>query len=126
MTTSVQNRSGTERTPRHPRVDSAFDRDGKPAAGLSTIRVAVYVRMSTDDQTDSPERQLEQVLPYCERKGYRIVGRYQDLAMRGWDDSRPEFQKLLRDAEAGMFDVIVVDEQSRLSRTEPVEFFAQV
>src|SRR5262245_40146826 len=82
--------------------------------------------MSTDDQTDSPERQLEQVLPYCQRKGYEVVEVYQDLGMRGSDSSRPEYQRLLQDAQKGRFDLIVVDEQSRLSRNDPVEYMANV
>jgi DNA invertase Pin-like site-specific DNA recombinase len=87
------------------------------------MRAAVYLRMSKSEQEDSPERQLSQIKPYCDRKGYRVVGEYTDLAERGWDDSRPSFQKLLRDAEAGLFDVIVVDEMSRLSRVKHVDYF---
>ena len=36
------------------------------------------------------------------------------------------FQRLLRDAKAGQFDVIVTDEWSRLSRQDPVDFIAKV
>jgi site-specific DNA recombinase len=91
-----------------------------------TKRAAVYIRMSTDDQPGSPERQRDLVLPYCERKCYKVVEIYEDLAMRGWDDSRPGFQRLLQDAQAGRFDVIVVDEQSRLCRSDPIVFAATV
>lgn len=91
-----------------------------------TNRAAVYIRMSTDEQVDSPQRQREQILPYCEVKGYRIVKTYQDLAERGWDDTRPDFQKLLTDAQNRLFDFIVVDESSRLSRQLPLEFIAKV
>ena len=59
--------------------------DGRP----TTVRAAQYIRMSTDDQADSPERQRSLVLPYCERKGYIVVEVYEDLGMRGWDDARP-------------------------------------
>ncbi|QDU18456.1 recombinase family protein [Urbifossiella limnaea] len=89
-------------------------------------RAAVYIRMSTDDQTGSPERQRSQVLPYCQRKGYEVVEVYQDLGMRGSDSSRPQFQRLLQDAQKGKFDLIVVDEQSRLSRDDTVEYMATV
>jgi DNA invertase Pin-like site-specific DNA recombinase len=89
-------------------------------------RAAVYIRMSTDDQADSPQRQREQVLPYCEKKGYKVVEVYEDAGMRGWDNARPAFQRLLQDAQKGQFDIIVVDEASRLSRQDPVEFAAIV
>jgi site-specific DNA recombinase len=90
------------------------------------LRAAVYIRMSTDDQTESPERQRSQVLPYCQRKGYEVVEVYEDLGMRGSDSSRPGFQRLLQDAEKGLFNIIVVDEQSRLSRDDPYTFFETV
>ncbi|MGE3805857.1 MAG: recombinase family protein [Gemmataceae bacterium] len=89
-------------------------------------KAAVYIRMSTDDQADSPDRQRSQIRPYCERQGYKVVKEYVDLGMRGWDDTRPEFQKLLRDAKDGQFDVIVVDELSRLSRQSPMEYVVTV
>ncbi len=89
-------------------------------------RAAEYIRMSTDDQTDSPERQHSQIVPYCQRQGYEIVKTYKDLGERGWDDSRPEFQRLLKDAKAGLFDVIVVDEGSRLSRQLPFDYIVKV
>lgn len=89
-------------------------------------RAATYVRASTDEQENSPERQLNQIRAYCERKGYRVVRQYEDMGMRGYDDSRPQFQKLISDAKSGHFDVIVVDEQSRLARNDPVKFIARV
>src|SRR4051794_8073994 len=90
------------------------------------VRVAVYIRMSTDDQAGSPERQRSLVLPYCQRKGYVVVDVYEDLGMRGWDDARPDFQRLMQDAKQKKFDIIVVDEQSRLCRDDPIEFAATV
>jgi site-specific DNA recombinase len=82
--------------------------------------------MSTNEQPDSPERQLSQILPYCERRGYRVVATYEDPGQRGWSDDRPEFQHLLQDAKAGKFDIIVVDEVSRLSRQTPMDYIAKV
>ncbi len=93
--------------------------------GLAT-RAAIYTRKSTNRQEDSIERQLSSVLPYCERKGYTLIGEpYTDSGIAGdVFDKRPAFQKLLRDARAGLFEVIVCDEWSRLSRQEPVDFIA--
>jgi site-specific DNA recombinase len=90
-------------------------------------RAAVYVRMSTTHQEDSPERQRKAVLPYCERKGYKVTGEYEDLGIAGDEfDKRPGFRHMLRDATAGKFDVIVSDEPSRLSRQDVVDFIATV
>lgn len=90
------------------------------------MRAAIYLRMSTDEQKDSPERQRSQILLYCARKGYHIIGEYADLGLRGYDDSRPDFMRLLADARLHKFDMIVVDEPSRLSRNDPLDFFASV
>jgi DNA invertase Pin-like site-specific DNA recombinase len=93
-----------------------------------TRRVGVYARKSTPKQEDSIERQLAQVLPYCERnERYTVVGIYKDEGIAGDEfDRRPDFQRLLKDAKAGRFEVIVTDEWSRLSRQEPIDFIAKV
>jgi DNA invertase Pin-like site-specific DNA recombinase len=89
--------------------------------------VAVYLRMSRDKQEDSPERQRGQILPYCERHGYRVVGEYFDPGIAGDEFTRrPEFQRLLRDAQAGKFAGIVVDHKDRVSRQHPLDYLADV
>jgi DNA invertase Pin-like site-specific DNA recombinase len=95
---------------------------------MSVTRVGVYGRMSDPKQDASIERQLSQVLPYCTSKGYVVVGEpYIDDGIAGdVFDRRPSFLRLLRDAQAGLFSVIVCDEWSRLSRQEPIDFVAKV
>ncbi len=94
----------------------------------SIPRAAIYCRMSTDDQEDSIDRQLSQARPHCDRKGYRVAGEpYTDEGIAGDEfERRHGLQKLLRDAAAGLFDVVVVDEVSRLSRQKFTEFMARV
>src|SRR5215813_1824271 len=93
----------------------------------STDHVGVYVRMSRDTQEDSPERQRGQIYPHCQRKGYRVVGEYFDPGITGDEFvKRPEFQRLLRDAQAGVFDGIVVDHKDRISRQHPIDYIADV
>ena len=45
-----------------------------PRNGAAGVRVALYLRMSTAKQEDSPERQLAQLLPHVQAKGYAVVG----------------------------------------------------
>lgn len=65
---------------------------------------AVYVRMSSEKQ-DSPARQRSLIEPYVRSRGHRVVAEYEDLEGKGWDKDRPGLQRLIRDAQAGRFDV---------------------
>ena len=82
-------------------------------------RAAIYARVSDksqaeDDKTSIGE-QLGDMEAYCEERGLEITARYQEVG-RGWSKSRPEFQRMLADATAGRFDVIVCWKSDRLSR----------
>src|SRR5262245_1971051 len=93
------------------------------------VRAALYLRMSTDEQEDSIDRQRANVLPYAGRKGYVLSDdlTYADEGIAGDEFAkRAGLQRLLRDAAAGRFDVIVCDEISRLSRQKFTEFIARV
>ena len=66
----------------------------KPAVG--------YVRMSTNQQQDSPARQRQDIEALAQRQGFRIIRWYEDHGQTGTESSkRREFQKLLADAKAG-------------------------
>jgi len=49
-------------------------------------------------------------------RGWRVAAVYSDAAITGATIMRPEYQRLLQDAERGMFDVVVVEAIDRLSR----------
>jgi DNA invertase Pin-like site-specific DNA recombinase len=95
---------------------------------MSTIRAGFYYRKSTDRQEDSIDRQRAAVLLYATRQGFEPAGEpYVDEGIAGdVFDKRPGFQRLLRDAAAGKFDMIVVDEPSRLSRQNPIDLIEKV
>lgn len=52
---------------------------------------------------------------YCKGHEYEIVATYTDIDKFASDD-RPEFQRMLQDARAGNFDVIVAIHEDRLYR----------
>jgi site-specific DNA recombinase len=60
------------------------------------------------------------------KQGYTIHEAYIDKGLAGDDHSRSEFVRLLADAKAGKIHVILVDEPSRLSRSSPLQFIAEV
>jgi DNA invertase Pin-like site-specific DNA recombinase len=87
----------------------------------------VYYRCSDDKQENSIARQRSQVEPYAKSRGYTVVSEYVDEGIPGDEfEKRIEFQKLLRAAQKGEFGTIVVDESSRLSRLEAIDFIALV
>lgn len=81
----------------------------KPAVG--------YIRMSSDQQHDSPARQRKDIQALADRSGYRILRWYEDHGLTGTESiNRKDFQKLLRDAQSGSFCAVLLSEQSRMSR----------
>ena len=83
----------------------------KPAVG--------YIRMSTDQQQDSPERQRRDIEAMAVQSNYKIIKWYEDHGQTGTESSkRKEFQKLLVDAKAGSFVAVLLSEQSRMSRED--------
>ena len=83
-------------------------------------RAAIYCRVSTARQnTDdkvSMEDQEERCRAVCATKGWDVVGLYDEGDASAGTAQRGEFQRLIADAKAGLFDVIVAREVSRLSR----------
>lgn len=88
------------------------------------MRTAAYARYSTELQSSaSIDDQLRNVRGFCDRMGWAAPVVYQDAALSGSRNDRPGYLSLLRDA--ARFDVILVDDLSRLSR-DSVEAQQQV
>lgn len=79
------------------------------------MRIAAYARYSSDVQREaSLEDQLRNCRAFCVRMGWPAPVEYQDAAISGARNDRPGYLRLL--ADAARFDVILVDDLSRLSR----------
>ena len=92
---------------------------------MKRTRVAVYARFSCDRQRDeSIEDQLFEANSYCSsHQGYIIVAQYCDYAMTGRSDDRPQFLKMIEDAKAGSFDVILVWKMDRFARNIEEQYY---
>ncbi len=78
-------------------------------------RIAAYARYSSDSQREaSLDDQLRNCRAYCDRQGWPAPTVYTDAAMSGARNDRPNFLRMMEDASR--YDVIVVDDFSRLSR----------
>ncbi len=84
------------------------------------VRVALYARVSTEEQAlhgFSIEAQLNVLRNYCKIYNKKIVKEYVDRGISGKSIvGRYELQQLLKDAESGEFDEVLVWKISRLAR----------
>ena len=84
-------------------------------------RVLIYARVSTDLQK-SVSAQLAELRRYADSQGWEIAGEYVDEGESGAKLSRPGLKGILDACEnGGIYAVLVVD-QDRLSRLEPLEW----
>ena len=82
-----------------------------------TLKGVIYARYSSDNQREeSIEGQLRECNAYAKEKGITILGAYTDRAISGTKEDRPEFQKLIKDSEKGMFEVVLVWKLDRFAR----------
>ena len=83
------------------------------------MRAAVYARVSTSNNGQSPEMQLRDFGEYCERRGWAVAGdgEYVDVGVSGTKEKRPELDRLMSDAHRRKFDVVVVWSFDRMARS---------
>lgn len=83
-------------------------------------RVAVYVRVSTVEQAEegySIDAQVDKARKLCELQDKEVVMVYADRGISGKSVvNRLELQRLLKDAQKGLFDEVIVWKLNRLAR----------
>lgn len=75
-------------------------------------KVAVYARVSSADQRDDLDRQVDRLQTYAIAKGYQVAVIVREIAS-GLNDTRPRLDKLLADAR---YTTILVEHKDRLTR----------
>ncbi len=106
---------------------SRLPADGKSTAAppVRKVRCAVYTRKSTDEGLEKEFNSLDAQRESCEAyiasqrtEGWVLVpDYYDDGGISGGTLERPALQRLLRDIEAGLVDVVAVNKIDRLSRS---------
>ena len=81
------------------------------------MRAAIYARVSTTGNGQSPEMQTRELREYLERRGWELAGEYVDVGISGTKEKRPELDRLLADAHRRRFDVVVVWKFDRFARS---------
>ena len=80
----------------------------------STIKCAIYLRVSTKNQDTS--NQLQPLQEYAQRCGYEVVEVYEDKGVSGVKNSRPSLDKMVLDARRRRFSMILSWSIDRVGR----------
>jgi len=89
----------------------------KPQQQDIQANAVIYARYSSHGQQEqSIDGQLRDCKSFAEREGMSIVGEYIDRAISGRTDERPDFQRMITDAEKLQFNYIIVWKLDRFAR----------
>lgn len=88
------------------------------------MKTAIYCRLSEEDRnkqsetedSNSIQNQKSMLIKYAIEQGWEIYNIYSDDDYTGADRKRPAFCRLLQDAEAHRFDIVLCKTQSRFTR----------
>jgi DNA invertase Pin-like site-specific DNA recombinase len=81
------------------------------------VLAAVYARVSKVNGGQDYTMQTRELVEYCQRRGWEIFDTYVDNGVTGKKDSRPALNRLMEDAHARRFDVVVCWRFDRFSRS---------
>lgn len=78
----------------------------------------IYARFSsTNQREESIEGQLRECNDFAKKHGYVVTGEYADRAISGKGvENRTAFRSMVKDAERGLFDVLIVYKLDRFAR----------
>jgi site-specific DNA recombinase len=83
------------------------------------VRVAIYARFSSTVQREaSISDQCRRAEARAAQEGWAVVARYSDEALSGSRADRPGYQAMLAAASAREFEILLVEDLSRLSRDQ--------
>ena len=81
------------------------------------MTAVIYARYSSDNQREeSIEGQIRECTAYAEKNGITIVKHYIDRAISAKTDNRPEFQRMIKDSDKKLFDIVLVWKLDRFAR----------
>lgn len=83
------------------------------------MRVAAYIRVSTDEQAEkgtSLETQSEQLQLWAKSLNHEVYDQYVDRGYSASNDDRPELRRLMADARQHKFDAVVTTKLDRFFR----------
>ena len=82
---------------------------------MKQMRVAIYARVSTDEQ--STEMQRRELVQYAEARRWTVHQLYVDQGFSGLLEKRPALDQLMKDSKKSRFDVVLVWKFDRFARS---------
>lgn len=79
------------------------------------MKAGIYYRVSTTEQEIGMQEKA--IKDFCEREGIEIYKEYSDVGVSGKKESRPQFDLLLKDMRAKLFDCVVCYKLDRIGRS---------
>lgn len=80
------------------------------------MRVALYARVSTVGKGQDHENQLSVMRDWANKEGHELVDAFIDTVSGSGKLRRPAFERMMLDAEAGKFEMLIFWSLDRLSR----------
>ena len=81
------------------------------------VVAAIYARVSTLNSGQDPTMQTRELYDYCKRRDWEVFDCYVDKGVSGKKDSRPQLNRMMEDAHARRFDVVIVWRFDRFCRS---------
>jgi DNA invertase Pin-like site-specific DNA recombinase len=81
------------------------------------MRAAIYARVSTTNNGQSPDMQLRELREYCERRGWQLTGEYVDAGISGAKEHRPQLDALVSACRKRLVDAVIVYRYDRFARS---------
>ncbi|MBU2615498.1 MAG: recombinase family protein, partial [Nanoarchaeota archaeon] len=84
-----------------------------------TPQVAIYVRVSTEEQAKeglSVDAQIDKCNSFCQARDWNVYKVYRDAGFSAGSLNRPALELMMRDAQEKRFDIILVYKIDRFSR----------
>ncbi len=92
-------------------------RKGTKLSKTAASACVIYARFSSHSQREeSIEQQVAECRAYAARRGWTVLDVYPDEAISGTVEDRPQFQKMIIDAEKGAFGHVVTYKVDRFAR----------
>lgn len=81
------------------------------------MKVALYARVSKLHSHQDPEVQLRDLRAWCTQHRHTIVSEYVDRGISGAKEKRPQLDAMMKHAEQGSFEAVVVWKLDRFARS---------